>query len=60
MLEEINKIVIDGIGEIVAVAVTVGIAAIKRMLEKRKLRRKGVLRDDEYFKDNIRHFDKWN
>jgi hypothetical protein len=60
MLEQIENIVVDGVGEIVAVAVTVGIAAIKRMLEKRKLRRKGVLRDDEYFKDNIRHFDKWN
>lgn len=60
MLEEVQKIVVGGIGEIVAVVITIGIAAIKRGLEKRKLRKKGVLRDDEYFKDNIRHFDKWN
>jgi hypothetical protein len=60
MLEEVQKIVVSGIGEVVAVVITIGIAAIKRGLEKRKLRRKGVLRDDEYFKDNIRHFGKWN
>ena len=60
MLEEVQKIVVSSIGEVVAVVITIGITAIKRGLEKRKLRRKGVLRDDEYFKDNIRHFDKWN
>jgi hypothetical protein len=60
MLEEVQKIVVSSLGEVVAVVITIGIAAIKRGLEKRKLRRKGVLRDDEYFKDNIRHFDKWN
>ncbi|MCC6181039.1 MAG: hypothetical protein IT237_04330 [Bacteroidia bacterium] len=52
MLEQIEKIVTDGIGEIIAVAVTIGIAAIKRALEKRKLRRKGILRDKRYFEDN--------
>lgn len=60
MLETVEKIFVDGIGEIVAVSVTLVIAAIKRKLEKRKLRRKGVLRDKEYFEDNIRHMSKWN
>lgn len=60
MLEEVQKIVVSGLGEVVAVVITIGLAAIKRGLEKRKLRRKGVLRDDVYFKDNISHFDKWN
>lgn len=60
MLETVEKIFVDGIGEIVAVSVTLVIAAIKRKLEKRKLRRQGKLRDEAYFEDNIRHMSKWD
>lgn len=38
---------------------TVIIAAIKRAVEKRKLRRQGKLRDEKYLDDNLRHLTKW-
>jgi hypothetical protein len=38
--------------EIIKIIVPVVVAAIVRALEKRSLRRKGILRDEKYFKDD--------
>lgn len=52
IIQTTKQILVNGIGEIVAVSVTLAIAAVKRALEKRKLRRKGILRDERYYEDN--------
>lgn len=38
--------------EIIKIVVPIVIAAIVRALEKRKLRREGKLRDEQYYKDD--------
>lgn len=60
MLEIIEKTAETFASEVVVMVVTIGFAALKRMLEKRKLRRQGKLRDDAYYEDNIRHMNKWD
>lgn len=57
VIENTGKAFGSEIGVFIA---TIVIAAIKRKLEKRKLRRQGKLRDKKYFEDNIRHMTKWN
>lgn len=38
--------------EIIKIVVPVVMAAIVRALEKRSLRKKGILRDEQYYKDD--------
>lgn len=42
--------------ELFKIAAPLVVAAIVRVLEKRSLRKKGVLRDDKYMHDNCPHY----
>lgn len=44
-MEKIQEIIVSGLGEIIAVSITVVIGLIKRKLDLRKLRRQGKLKD---------------
>jgi hypothetical protein len=43
------------LSEIVKIVAPLLVAALVRYLEKKNLRKKGILRDDKYLDDNIRH-----